>query len=229
MKRWVVGCAVLVLLALAMVGVTQAAIVLSNNEQITIDAPYPGEMTPHDTSHAFIVPGGSMYNVYAYDASTVDVSAGSVPYNLYTFNTAVVSMSDGFVGTVLAYDTSEFNILGGAVPWLYARSSSKVDVSGGSINYLIANNSSAVTLNARDFQLGIGLTVAGDRLLGTGILSGKWMDGTPWRVEIVENDSEATIRLQDGTVPEPSTLIVWSLLGGLAVAIGWSRRRRFVA
>jgi hypothetical protein len=28
------------------------------------------------------------------------------------------------------------------------------------------------------------------------------------------------------TVPEPSTLIIWSLLGGLGIGIGWWRRRR---
>jgi hypothetical protein len=30
----------------------------------------------------------------------------------------------------------------------------------------------------------------------------------------------------DPTVPEPATIVVWSLLGGLAVTIGWWRRRR---
>jgi hypothetical protein len=30
----------------------------------------------------------------------------------------------------------------------------------------------------------------------------------------------------EGSVPEPSTLIVWSLLGGLGIAVGWRRRKR---
>ena len=27
-------------------------------------------------------------------------------------------------------------------------------------------------------------------------------------------------------IPEPSTLIIWSLLGGLGIALGWCRRRK---
>ena len=29
----------------------------------------------------------------------------------------------------------------------------------------------------------------------------------------------------DGVIPEPSTLIIWSLLGGLGISLGWWRRK----
>jgi hypothetical protein len=32
--------------------------------------------------------------------------------------------------------------------------------------------------------------------------------------------------VQSTSVPEPATLIIWSLLGGLGIAVGWSRRKR---
>ena len=32
--------------------------------------------------------------------------------------------------------------------------------------------------------------------------------------------------LNTGVIPEPSTLIIWSLLGTLGIAVGWRRRRR---
>ena len=32
-----------------------------------------------------------------------------------------------------------------------------------------------------------------------------------------------------GVIPEPSTLIIWSLLGGLGITVGWCRRRRRAA
>lgn len=48
--------------------------------------------------------------------------------------------------------------------------------------------------------------------------SGSW--GSPvW-------ESSGDITLQAQHIPEPSTLLIWSLLGGLAVALGWWRRRR---
>ena len=31
---------------------------------------------------------------------------------------------------------------------------------------------------------------------------------------------------QTATIPEPASVVIWSLLGGLAVAVGWWRRRR---
>jgi len=31
---------------------------------------------------------------------------------------------------------------------------------------------------------------------------------------------------QSGVIPEPSTLIIWSLLGALAITVGWRRKRR---
>jgi hypothetical protein len=32
-----------------------------------------------------------------------------------------------------------------------------------------------------------------------------------------------------GAVPEPATIIIWSLLGGIAITVGWLRRRRHAA
>jgi hypothetical protein len=36
----------------------------------------------------------------------------------------------------------------------------------------------------------------------------------------------ATVTTSEATVPEPTTLIIWSLLGGLALGLGWWRRKR---
>ena len=37
------------------------------------------------------------------------------------------------------------------------------------------------------------------------------------------------VKISTAQIPEPSTLIIWSLLGGLAIAVGWWRRRKAVA
>jgi len=37
--------------------------------------------------------------------------------------------------------------------------------------------------------------------------------------------TEVYIRLQDPVIPEPTTLLIWSLLAGLGVGLGWRRRK----
>jgi hypothetical protein len=54
---------------------------------------------------------------------------------------------------------------------------------------------------------------------------GSWNDYPSWAVTggyVVEYANNP----DNGTVPEPSTLIVWSLLGGLGIALGWRRWRK---
>ena len=67
------------------------------------------------------------------------------------------------------------------------------------------------------FRPGGGLALDGTRVLGTGILSGEWFDGTRWTVNIAENAPGASII----AVPEPTTLVLL-VIGGLALI----RRRR---
>jgi len=73
-------------------------------------------------------------------------------------------------------------------------------------------DTSTVTFDGQDFILGAGLSRDGDKVLGTGVLSGKWMDGTAWTTSIFVHDAGATILL----VPEPATLSLQAL-GGLAL------------
>jgi len=81
---------------------------------------------------------------------------------------------------------------------------------------LYAAGFSTVTLYGYGFQLGAGLSLDGNRILGTGLLSGEWWNGTPCSVNIYENDPTATI-----LIPEPATITLLGL-GGLAML----RRRR---
>jgi hypothetical protein len=100
--------------------------------------------------------------------------------------------------------------------WLYAYQFSSVDISGGSVGYLSTSGSSTVNLHGRNFSLGDGLILYGDRVLGTGWLYGEWFDRTGWSTLIGYNAPTSTIL----AVPEPTTLL---LLGLGAVMV---RKRR---
>jgi len=239
--------------------------ILWNDEQLTVNS-FHSQGLLYDTSRAFIIPGGRVYNLYSYDSSTVNISGaanlsgGSISC-LYTYNYSTANISGGFIDSfdahdfsdvnfsggfvnslhasacdsstvsisggsmsgLDAYDSSTVNISGGDIAGgigggnLYAYNSSAVDISGGFVRYLYACDSSIVNisggsitnLNAYDsfytpgsptvifygqnFRVGSGLTFDGERVLGTGMLSGEWMDGTRWAVNITINYPTATI------------------------------------
>ena len=133
-----------------------------------------------------------------------------------------VSIAEGTVGKMTVsfsiYDTSVMDCSTGSMAYvLSANDSSTVNISGGKLGALNARETSTVTFIGEDFVLGERLSLEGQKLLGTGVLSGKWLDGTPWSVNISANADGATILL----VPEPATLSLLAL-GGLALI----RRRR---
>jgi len=163
----------------------------------------------------------------AHDSSTVNMSGGLVS-RLYATGSGTVNFSGGSAGNISANTTSTVNISGGSVRYLAANGTSAVNISGGSVGHLAGDgayglyscDSSTISLHGQDFIIVTGLSLDGDKVLGTGILSGKWLDGTPWTVNIMQNDPGATIL----AIPEPATLSLLALLalslpkrGGLAL------------
>jgi len=165
------------------------------------------------------VSAGSVSFVDAYHSSTVDISAGSVSRIDAYDESSTVNISGGSVGSVIAHDASTVDISGGSVGSVIAHDASTVDISGGSVSSLYAYDDSAVDIHGYDFRTTAGLTLDGDNVLGTGVLTGKWygQDDTMWAMTISTNAAAATIRV----VPEPATLSLLAL-GGLVLV----RRRR---
>ena len=87
-----------------------------------------------------------------------------------------------------------------------------MDISGGSISYLGAYETSGITLHGYDFGATAGLSLVGDEVIGTGLLAGKWFDGTSWVMSIGTHAAGAHI----WAIPEPATMALLAL-GGLAM------------
>ena len=158
------------------------------------------------------ISGGEVVWLYTYGSSTVDISGGVVGSDhLRAYGSSTVNLSDGSVSGLGVFDTATANISGGSVSLVPANNSSTVNICGGSVGDLRPNDENTtyitgglvdslftddyctVTLGAREFRFGSGLTLDGERLLGTGELSGEWFDGTRWTIDITGNPSSATI------------------------------------
>ncbi|MCX7424652.1 MAG: hypothetical protein NTW96_03340 [Planctomycetia bacterium] len=230
---------------LAVTADARADVILWNDEQVTVSSAITDTLILYDESRAFVVPGGSVPSLYAYNSGTLNVLGGSVGWPPHAYNSSRVTMSDGTISSLHAYDSSTVDVSGGTISgYLRGYTSSAVDISGGSVehvelddasrvsisggatftltaydsnavemsggsvgllqilgdttldiwggridNGLHSYSSSVVTFTVKDFRLGGGLALDGDRLLGTGILSGQWADGTErWAIDIATND-----------------------------------------
>jgi len=126
--------------------------------------------------------------IYGWDSSLINISSGYVK-NLNPRDSSTMNMSGGSASWSSAEDTSIANISGGSIERFYAVDSSIVNISGGSIESLHVSDTSTINIVGQNFQYGSDLILDGNRLLGTGVLSGQWSDGTPWEIDVVENYS----------------------------------------
>jgi len=160
--------------------------------------------------------GSAIYTAWAYGTARIAVSSGNVTF-LHAYDTSSVAISGGSVYGLDAYDTSSVAISGGSVEYLDPRDSSIVNISGGGVSTLHAYNTSGITLHGYDFRATAGLSLVGDEVIGTGLLAGKWFDGTSWIIEIYTHDAGAHI----WAIPEPASAL---LLGFGAMFL--ARRRK---
>jgi hypothetical protein len=110
-----------------------------------------------------------------------------------SYNNARINILGGFMRDFRAYDNSIVKMSGGSVVEITAYGHSNITISGGSIGLdgygLNAIDNSTVALDGYDFELGSGLMwgVDGNKILGSGVLTGKWFDETSFTIDIQKN------------------------------------------
>jgi hypothetical protein len=151
--------------------------------------------------------------LFAQDTSTVYVSDGDIGNVVYAHQYSTVEVTGGYIGSMVTYDHSQASFSDQTLGYLVTHDTSIVDISNGTLIDLKAYETSKVTLHGYNFQATGGLSIAGDEVLGMGVLSGKWFDGTEWTIPISAHNTGATISL---VTPEPATLSLLAL-GGLGI------------
>ena len=102
---------------------------------------------------------------------------------------------------------------------------------GASPTLAIASGPSTTSLNFNLWFMGlISVPLSFDFVAYQGNdLAKSWLVSWDGGFDIVENVVPAFLdrsQLDASIVPEPTSLVVWSLLGSLAVGLGWYRRRK---
>jgi hypothetical protein len=182
----------------------------------------------HDTSTVDISGGGpESLDVMAFDNSTVNISDGVWERHFWARNNSTVNMSGGHYyggGSWFTEDTSIMNIFGGEIGGdLWTHDTSAVNISGGEISGdLSVYDDSTVRFLGFDpssWVLSDTLWLDGNRVMGLGTMSGRWMDGTDWWFSIESNDGFILAT----PVPLPGAVLLGST--GLSLS-GWLLRRR---
>jgi len=212
-----------------------------HNSTVAMSGGLVGYASSYDSS-VLNISGGEISHLRINEGSKVTISGGNFPYVQPKAN-SLLEITDGVFGSVWPWDssmtvsggdlryvsigsTSHLNMRGGDINDLWGWETTTIDIFGGSVSNLRAKHSSVITLHGYDFVAMGGLSFSGEQVLGIGILSGKWHDGTPWTMRITEHDSTALI-IATGA-PEPSTLGLLAF-GSLAMLRRWRHHNPYIA
>ncbi len=167
---------------------------------------------------------GDFGNIYSSGSSIIDISDGNIT-GLHSQGSSILHVNGGSCNVMHSYDSSSISKSGGSLLWLYSYGTSSIDITGGGVNYLKAYDNSSINilggsfveLEARDtsnltfygydFRVTGGLTLLDGRILGTGVLTGRWwFDDTPWAIDIASNLPTATMEVISITDPMPGDI-----------------------
>jgi hypothetical protein len=107
---------------------------------------------------------------------------------------------------------------------LWSLASLSPDVDGDALNFDNLSSYSWTLAQTTDGVIGFdpaNFNIVTDPNNGTAGFSNP-LDGGTFSLAVSDN----ALSLQFNPIPEPSTLIIWSLLGAFGISVGWWRRRR---
>lgn len=164
---------------------------------------------------------GTCANIYADEYATIKISNRSVCQSIDSYDCAQVFVSGGSVGRLTTLGTATATITGGQVDNLYVANNGSMNVGAGVIGTITASGHGIITLEGYDFRTTGGLSLQGNKLIGSGVLTGRWFgaDNSSWSINVSDHPSTSSIIV----TPEPATL---SILAAGALTIVRSRRRR---
>ena len=172
---------------------------LWNSSSMNISGGYTSTVDASDNTTVNITGGDVNGHLILKDTSSATFSGGNMNGYLVAFGSSSVTISGGkfrnnHSAWIKTTEYSTMNISDGYVYKLTPLDSSTVDVTGGLVRQVTATGtSSTVSFYGYDFSGSVGISFAGDTVLGTGELSGRWLDGTLWTTNINIHDAGSTI------------------------------------
>ncbi len=177
-----------------------------NISTVNIVGGYVGGLSALDDSIINLIEGG-VSSLFPEENSIVNIYGGNV--SSLGMHGHKLNISGGIVTYLSVFSDGIVDISGGTISnHITTYNASTVYISGGSVSSLNANDSSTIIFSGYDFHATNGLSIIGNEVIGIGILSGKWSNGTAWSIPIITNNTEATI-----FVPEPCTLALLAIGG----------------
>lgn len=166
----------------------------------------------HDGSTAEMS-GGSVADLISDKNNHIDISGGEVSSTFVLDENSVLTVRGGTISQVtakghtrslivggnvpriIADGAAEVNIVDGTIVFLASRDSASIDVFGGDFTRLSVTDGGIITLHGYGFRGSADLEVVDDKVLGIGLLSGRWLGTeTPWIIDVSENYGNATLR-----------------------------------
>jgi hypothetical protein len=171
---------------------------------------YQPYVTTNGSTHTDIVTGGDVSHLFAYDASTIDMSDGEVS-RLTLNDSAALTLSGGDVSFLTLNGSASATVSGGDVSWLQVYDNSTASITGQlNLLWLVVSETSHVDL------------FVAEATFSNGLFSGTWRDGSLFQFGTLIGSagtpgtspsalpSNITIHSWDSSasVPEPSTLML---------------------